>query len=168
MYSALLWQSMFVIINLANIALLLRARRPVPLTDDESLVKDMVFRNLTSREAAQLLGVAKWHVADAEETLMKEGQQLDKLQLLYAGNLRIDRAGQTLAHRGPGSFIGEIAYMTGSSASADVLCSVPSRYVEWEVNALRALLAKNLKLKAAFESLLAVNVAHKLGSEAPQ
>lgn len=165
MYSALFWQSAFVIINLANIALLLHARRPVPLTEDQASLKDMVFRHLSSRETAVLLGKAKWQHAKADQVLMNEGEALDKLYLLYAGNLKIDRGGQTLAHRGPGSFIGEIAYMTGSTSSADVIFAVPSRYIEWDVAELRQLLDKKSELRSAFESLLAVNVAHKLASE---
>ncbi len=125
----------------------------------------MVFRNFTSREAAALLRIANWKQAGTEDTLTQVGQKLDKLQLLYAGSLKIARGELILVHRGRGCFIGEIAYMTGSPSSADVLCNVPSRYVEWDVAALRALLAKRSTLKTAFESLLAVSVAHKLASE---
>ena len=165
LYSALFWQSAFMLINLVNIILLIRARRPVPLTQDQTLLKDMVFRHLSSRETALLLSRVKWHRAEADQVLMSEGESLDKLYLLYAGNLRIERCRQPLAHRGPGSFIGEIAYMTGSASSADVVFTVPSRYIEWDVRELRQLLEKKSALKSAFESLLAVNVAHKLAAE---
>ena len=165
LYSALFWQSAFVVINLVNIVLLLYARRPVPLTEEQALLKDMVFRNLSSGEAALLFNKAKWQRGATNQVLMSEGEALDKLYLLYAGSLRIERNAKTLAHRGPGSFIGEIAYTTGSLSSADVVISVPSRYIEWDVAELRQLLSKKSELKSAFESLLAVNVAHKLASE---
>ncbi len=165
MYSALFWQSAFVLINLFNLIILIRARRPVPLTEDETSLKDMVFRHLTTRETAALLRCGRWCEGAPGDTLTKYGGDPEYLYLLFAGNLTIKRNDQTLAYRGPGSFIGEIGFMTGSAASADTVFSVPSRYIEWRAADLRSLFEKKTDLKAAFESLLAVNVAHKLATE---
>lgn len=164
MYSAVFWQSTFVLVNIFHLVLLYRARKPVPLTEQESLVKNMVFRHLTSRETASLLKPAQWHAAGAGEKLVSQDQPLESLYLLYSGKIEIKQNGVVVAHRGPGSFIGEIGFMTGSGASADVCFTESSRYIEWNSQSLKNFLNKKHSLKSAFESLLAVNVANKLGS----
>ncbi|MEM7258601.1 MAG: cyclic nucleotide-binding domain-containing protein, partial [Pseudomonadota bacterium] len=121
MYSAVLWQSAFMLINVFNLILLYIRRRPVPLSDRESLVKNMVFRHFTSREAAELLKAAQWRDAAAGQQIVAQGENLDKLYLLYAGKISIIQHGQVVAYRGPGSFIGEIGYMTDAAATADVV-----------------------------------------------
>ncbi len=164
MYSAVFWQSAFVLVNAFHLLLLYRARKPVPLTAQETLVKSIVFRHLTTRETAAVLKPAEWHTAVEGDKLLSQNQSPGSLYLLYAGKIEIRQNGVVVAHRGPGSFIGEIGYMTGEAASADVFFTEQSRFVEWNIQALKTFLGKKHNLKTAFESLLAVNVANKLGA----
>ena len=60
-YSAVFWQSAFVLINVAHVILLLMARRPVKLTEDQKMLQSMVFRNFTTRETLGVLEIATWH-----------------------------------------------------------------------------------------------------------
>ena len=98
--------------------------------------------------------------------MVVQGQVLPGLYLLYSGKINITQNGVTVAHRGPGSFVGEIGFMTDSGATADVCFDEDSQYVEWDVHELKSLLNKKPALKSAFESLLAINVANKLGTAA--
>ncbi len=164
MYSAVFWQSAFVLINVFNLILIYINRKPVALSERELLVKNMVFRHFTSRETAALLKPVAWCSGLPGDQLVIQGETLGKIYLLYAGKIKIVQNGVTVAYRGPGSFIGEIGFMTNAAATADVLFDEESMYIEWDVAELRALLRRKHSLGRGFESLLAVNVANKLGS----
>jgi len=49
LWSAAVWQSAFAGINVVNLAWLLREQRPVPLTDEQAGLHNLVFRGLTHR-----------------------------------------------------------------------------------------------------------------------
>lgn len=164
MYSALFWQSCFAAINIYHVVLLLWKRRPVDLSDKQQQMKDMVFRHLTSREVKTLLQAAKWHTAKSNEPLISQGQDPQTLYLLKSGKVDIVQKDAVVAYRGPGSFLGELNYITGALPNADVKFSMESEYLSWDKTSLETLLHKNTDLKNAFEALLSNNIASKLGS----
>lgn len=163
-YSAVFWQSAFVIINVVQVILLLHARRPVQLTEDQRILRSMVFRNFTTREIRDVLGIATWHTGDPCEVLINAGQQKPVLYLLQRGRAEIVQNDKTVDWNGPGCFMGELRFVTGQPAVADVVFTTESRYVAWDTDALRKLLRKNTQLQAAFDALIASNIATKLGN----
>jgi len=96
-YSAVFWQSAFVLINVVHVVLLLLARRPVALNDDEQILHNMVFRNFTTRETRSLLKIATWHAGAPEEVLIVAGQQEPVLHLMQYGRAEIVRDDKTIA-----------------------------------------------------------------------
>lgn len=165
-YSAVFWQSAFVLINVVHVVLLVLARRPVKLTKDQQILHSMVFRNLTTREIRSILGIASWHTGVPNEVLIDAGQKESVLYLLQHGRAEIVKNNETIDWNGPGSFIGELRFVTGQPAVADVIFTTEARYVSWDTDELRQLLEKNNQLKTAFETLIAANIASKLGNRA--
>jgi len=163
-YSAVFWQSAFVLINVVHVVLLLMARRPVALNNDQQILHNMVFRNFTTRETRSLLEIASWYSGAPEEVLIVAGQQKPMLYLLQHGRAEIVCSGKTVDWRGPGAFLGELHYITGQPAVADVIFTAESRYVSWDTEALQKALSKNAQLKTAFEALISANMASKLGN----
>ncbi len=166
LWLALFWQAMFALINLMNLAHLYLARRPVPMTDQQQHLKNLVFRNFTARETKALIDCGSWHEGRQGDVLIRQGQQLDSLYLLYSGDVQIICDGEIVSYRGPGSFLGELHYVTGAATAADVRFSTEARYIQWEVARLKALLLKKPALNAGFESLLALTMANKLAAPA--
>jgi hypothetical protein len=163
-YSAVFWQSAFVLINLVHVVLLLLARRPIRLTEDQQILHDLVFRNFTSRETRSVLEIATWHTGVPNEVLIVNGQQEPVLYLLQHGRAEIIRDGQVVDWNGPGSFVGELRFITGAPAVADVVFTTEARYVSWNTVELKKLLEKNTALKTGFEALISANIATKLGN----
>ena len=124
----------------------------------------MVFRNFTSRETRSVLEIATWHSGVPNEVLIVAGQQEPVLYLLQHGRAEIIRNDKTIDWNGPGSFIGELRFVTGQPAVADVVFTTETRYVSWNTEALKKMLAKNAHLKTAFEALISANIASKLGN----
>ena len=65
-------------------------------------------------------------VADGR-TLMRQGERGDELFIVIEGNLRVERDGQVIAHRGAGDFLGEIALVDEGPRSATVIADGPAR-----------------------------------------
>jgi len=163
-YSAVFWQSAFVSINLVHVVLLLLARRPVKLTDDQQALHNMVFRNFTSREVRSILEIAEWQSGVPNEVLIATGQQEPVLHLIQHGRAEIIQNGQVIDWDGPGAFMGELRYITGEPAVADVVFTADTRYVSWDTETLQRLLNRTSRLKTAFEALISANIASKLGN----
>ncbi len=163
-YSAVFWQSAFVLINLVHVVILLLARRPAKLTEDQQILHNMVFRNFTTRETRRVLEIASWHSGVPNEVLIVAGQQEPVLYLMQHGRAEILHRGQAIDWNGPGAFMGELRFITGEPAVADVVFTTETRYISWNTETLRKLLHRNPPLKAAFEALISANVATKLGN----
>ena len=164
-YSAVFWQTAFVSINLFHVILLMIARRPVKLTKDQQILHNMVFRNFTSREVRSILEIATWHTGAPNEILIVSGQQEPVLYLIQYGRTEVFQDGQIVDWYGPGTFMGELRFITGKPAVADVVFSTEARYVAWDTAALQKLLKRNARLKTAFEALISANIASKLGDK---
>src|SRR5262245_20764116 len=58
--AAIAWNLLFIGINLMQIVILLRERRPVTLTVDQQRLYQLAFRSVTPREFLKLLELARW------------------------------------------------------------------------------------------------------------
>jgi len=163
-YSAVFWQSAFVSINLIHVVLLMMARRPAKLTEDQQALHDMVFRNFTSRETRSVLEIATWHSGAPNEILIVTGQQESVLYLIQHGRAEVFRDGEIIDWNGPGAFMGELRFITGEPAVADVVFTTEARYISWDTTKLKKMLNRNARLKTAFEALISANIASKLGN----
>ena len=164
-FSAVFWQSAFVLINVVHVVLLMIARRPIKLNTDEQILHDLVFRNFTTRQTRSILEIATWHTGAPIEILIVTGQQESVLYLIQQGRSEVFQDGQVVDWYGPGAFMGELRFITGEPAVADVVFSTEARYVSWDTDTLRKLLNKNAGLKTAFEVLISANIASKLGKK---
>ena len=63
LYDAMVWNVLFLVINLFQIALLILERRPVFLGEEEMHLYRTLFRSLKPREFTSLLAIADWKKA---------------------------------------------------------------------------------------------------------
>jgi len=124
------------------------------------------FPTFNPGQFRKIMKHANWIVAEEETQLTKTGVQLDHLFLVVSGNMSLRRDG-VIGDIGPGSFVGEISYLIGGTASADTFAPVGTEYVSWN----RADLAKQTKkspaLSNALDALLNHDVAKKLSTSRP-
>ncbi len=159
---AIAWNLVFFAINLVRIYLLLRERRPVPLSADEQHLANLVFRTLRPRELLRLLRVGELvdHAVGAK--IVTRGEKLPQLLLVVRGTARVDLHGKPAIEISDGTFIGELGYLTGKPPGADVVAASPLRVVHWPVEALRAFLADNAELHSTMQQVLGADLAAKL------
>src|SRR5277367_1501538 len=84
LWAGIAWNVVFAAINLRQIQLLLRERRPVVLQPDELLLYKLAFRRLTEREFAKLLAIGHWKEIPAGKRIVQRGEALHQLIVLVS------------------------------------------------------------------------------------
>jgi CRP-like cAMP-binding protein len=160
LWNAMYWTILNVVINVAMILLLLRDRRMTLLTDDE-MTLFRALETLSPGQFRKLLKLADWHVSAEPAQLTVEGEKPKHLYYILSGDVTIAKQGRSFMAT-PRTFIGEIAFLRGTSASATVTTPSDAHYVSWPVGELQDLLKRNDDLKNAFSALLSADMADKV------
>jgi Cyclic nucleotide-binding domain len=157
-----LWNALFIALNAAQIVLLLRERSPIALTDDEARLHRATFRALARRPCARLLRAGRWRDLAAGEALVEQGEALSRLMVLCTGTLEVLAGDKKLAELHEGRLVGEMCFVAGGVTSARVVASEPSRVLEWDSAALRAMFDRDPSLRDAFTAVVGRDLVHKL------
>lgn len=141
------WRRAMRLLRAAPTAAGLGAMRPATMADFDLLAGLLpAFGQLSSRERQNL--VAQAHVTDAAEgtRVVTAGETGDAAYFILAGRTVAgiaDESGEyrALSSMEPGDFFGEIAALTGSRRTANVVAEEPSTLMEVPAAALRSLMA---------------------------
>lgn len=162
LWPAIAWNVVFAAINLRQIQLLLRERRPVTLRPDELRLYQLAFRRLTEREFAKLLAIGQWKEFQPGERIVQRGEALHQLIVLLSGRVRVEADGKDLAELRAGCLVGEMSFVTGEVPKADVVAMAPTCTVWWQDEVLRKLLGTNAELRAAVQQVIGEDLISKL------
>jgi CRP-like cAMP-binding protein len=160
--AAIAWNLLFIGINVIQIVILLRERRPVILTADQQRLYQLAFQSLTPREFLNLLKLACWEEAADGQLIVRKGEDIDRMMVIHSGSASIRSGEQTVAELGPGQFVGEMSFITGDPTSADVVALKTLRYVSWSKDSLHCLLDERPQLKVALQNAIGVDLVGKL------
>lgn len=156
------WQSLFIAINAVWSTRLVLERRTGRFSEQERELYQTVFRSFAPGEFMKLMRIAEWRLAAEGDVLAEAGAPLDEVLLIYNGAVEVRRPGGALVALRDGAFIGEMSYIRGGGASADVFAREPTRLVAWKKPALRALLARNPAMRSTMHAVLAEDLTAKL------
>lgn len=158
------WLAVFIFINAQRVLVLLWERRDLKLTEEEQELFETVFRSFSPYEFLKVMRVAKWVEYKAAEVVTTEGKPVDSLHLIYHGAVSIRKEGSDIGEARDGAMIGEMSFLSGGNANADVKTIVPTKFVKWEKQDLRALLKRNPSLEIVFQTIFATDLAKKLAA----
>ena len=160
LWGAIFWSFVTLVVNGFMMMRLIFDRTQFRLSDDE-LRLFAAFRLLSPGEFRTLTALASWRTAGTQTILSREGAPLDRLYYVLDGAIGISKSGRTFPI-GAGTFIGEIAFLRGHSASATVTLEPGARYIEWHSDRLRALLDRTPGLKISLQALFNNDMAAKV------
>jgi hypothetical protein len=160
------WSLLFVFINIVQILLAYRERQGVRFNEEEQELYDTLFLAFSPVEFLKLLRVGQWKTVDQEQVLIKAGETVTQLMLVYNGSVTIVQNGEFVAHAKDGAFLGEMGYLTDRPASATVTTNAPTRYLEWPTNQLKALLARNPSMAVALQTVFNQGLIQKIHTQA--
>lgn len=96
-----------------------------------------LFAGLSSRQLRSLAKSAAEDRYDAGATIVLEGGRSDSMFVIVEGTANVVRDGETISHRGPGEFFGEIAMIDGRPRAASVIAETPMTCVVLHQGSLR-------------------------------
>ena len=160
LWSALLWNVSFVVINLIMIVVIYSDKTSFVMSEKEAKLYQ-VFYTLSPGEFKKLLKIADWFDGSSEEKITTEGEIPSRLYFIINGEALIARDDKKFIV-GPNVFIGELAYLTNKPATATVKLTDKVVGISWKTTSLTKLLASNPQMKIAFDGLLNQDLAAKL------
>jgi hypothetical protein len=167
LWTVICWNVLFAIINVVQVAVIIKERSGVHFTEEEKELHDTLFKNFAPFEFMKLMRIANWREAKQGEMLSVEKQPLDSVMLIYNGLAAVETNGQEVAKLKDGNFIGELSFLTGGEASATVRAMLPTRYVSWPKEAISKLLNRNPSMRFAMQSILSTDLSKKLMHRQP-
>ncbi len=160
LWSAMMWSVVFVLVNIYMIICLIYDRMAV-YRDEQERHLSRVFNHFNPGMFRKLMATGHINTAYSPIQLTTEGKHLDKLYFVIDGGLLIDKNGKKFDYKA-GTFVGEVAYLTGVPASATVQIPAQSNYIEWNHAALRSLVSKHPDLQIRLETMLNQDLARKI------
>lgn len=156
------WEAVFVLVNLAQLALMWWENRRRTLTPEEEAFIALFQPRLPFSAANHLLRSGYWHEAPAGSMLTVQGQALNALIYLSQGDVRIEAGGRPVARCGPGDFLGEMTWQSGAPATGTAIAETTVRYLRFERVGLEQAMRKRPVLGFALQASFNRNLIGKL------
>src|ERR671918_3229547 len=128
-------------------------------TKVEALRRAPLFEGLSKRELTQLARVSEDIEIPAGTTLTKEGEIGHEFFVIVEGETQVKRKGRTVATRGGGDFVGEIALLEQVPRTATVTAKTDLRVFVLTSKDFHHLLEENPKVERKVMRALARRVA---------
>lgn len=167
LWTVIYWNVLFAIINIVQVAIIVKERSGVHFTEEEKELHETLFKNFAPFEFMKLMRIGKWLEAKQGQLLATEQQPIDSVMLIYNGLVAVETNGKEVAKLKDGNFIGEVTFMTGGAATATVRALQPTRYIAWPKEAIKQLLNRNPSMRFAMQALLSTDLSKKLIHRAP-
>ncbi|MBN9017593.1 MAG: cyclic nucleotide-binding domain-containing protein [Rhizobiales bacterium] len=156
------WDTVFITINLVQLAILVRDRLSLKLTKEERVYLAPVLERLDKAQIARMLRTGGWKTLEPGTMITREGDPVSDLTLICAGRAEVKVHDAILAHVGPGVFIGEIAFTTGRPATASVMVTETVRILALDQAKLRQLCKQDQQIASAIYALIGGGLADKM------
>ena len=156
------WNIVFIVINVVQIAIIIRERRGVEFTEEEQELYQTLFKNFAPFEFMKLLRLGAWKDARTGQLLAVQGERLDNVLLIYNGLASVESNGEEVAQLKDGTLVGEMSFVNDGVASATVRVIEPTRYLSWPKNDLRQMLRRNPSMGHAMEKVFTSDLVKKL------
>ena len=156
------WDIAFILINLYELALLLRERALAKLPTADAPLLRRAFEGLDDAQIAKLLRAADWRDVTAGEVITRQDAPVEALYFILSGRAKVEVDDHALAHLEHGSFIGEIAYLTGNAASARVIMEGAGRLLAFSRVRVAKVTAGDKQISGILYQVLGRDLALKM------
>lgn len=167
LWTAINWNILFAVINVVQVAIIIKERSGVHFSEEEKELHDTLFKHFAPFEFMKLLRIGKWSTAKKGEVLAVEQQPIDRVMLIYNGRVSVELQGKEVAQLKDGNFIGEMSFITGGVATATVKAVEPTRYLSWPKKEIENLLKRNPGMRSPMQGMLSTDLSKKLSRRAP-
>jgi hypothetical protein len=156
------WAAVFVGINAVQLLIMARNRMRVRLSSEERGLHRQRFGKLDRVDFDRLVRAGQWRDVAAATVLAREGERVESVYLLLGGAARVESGGRMIAIVQPGSFIGEMSFLSGEPAAATVTTQAACRVFAVPQDRLHDLLRRHDTIRAALQELFGHDLVQKL------
>ena len=160
--SVVLWDALFIIINLYQLIWLIREKINARLPEKDADMLRLSFSGLDDSQIARMLKAADWKDYQVGDVLTRQDAPVDALYFLCSGRAKVEVDGRYITHLEKGSFVGEIAYLTGNPATAKVTIDEPARALAFSKMRMAKVTAKDSQISGILYQLLGRDLAQKM------
>ena len=161
-WSGVLWNSLFIMINLYQIIQLIIERRPIKFNERELQIKKIAFPDISDREWLDLLSIGKWKTISKSNYASSIFE--DCIIILSEGHLEIHHSSEASTTLSVGSLIGGIYYLTGEAVSEDFSCQCDIEILTWNISDFRIYVQSRPQVSAGFQKLIGQEIIRQRAS----
>ncbi len=162
MWVPIYWNLALAGVNIFQIAVIFHGRRTVIFDEKEKWLYTNVFPNFTAVDFKRLMKSASWNSSSPGETLIMEGQSDCNLMLITNGKCAVELAEGPVAELLNGDFIGEMSFLSGKAASANVKAAEKIDYIVWDRAELTSLFNKSPVIYNEMKSVISNQLTEKI------
>jgi CRP-like cAMP-binding protein len=162
LYTGIAWDLIFIAINGFHLVLLTRDKFSLRRSGDEHAMMKTAFAGLHDSQIAQILKAGSWRELVAGTRVTEEGRKVEALYFIQRGRLAVYANGMHVAELGPGALIGEVAFLTGCSATATVVAHDESRVIAFDHERLSRACRRDDQIATAMHRLIGCDLARKI------
>lgn len=166
LWDAMLGSAMIGTASLQGMIRMLWSRLPISLPKNARHLRAAVG-DIEPGLFKRLLKVGRIERIETPSVLTQQGAPPDALWFVVEGVITLERDGQPTTRLNGPCFVGDIAFMNKSVASASVTAEPGCEVLHWAMRDLRPALRRNHRLEVALEALIAQDLARKLAKSTP-
>lgn len=156
------WTVVFILINLFHLVILTKERLSLRLPEADAPLLRESLSGLGDFQIAKLLRAADWKDYAPGDVLTRQDAPVDALYFLCRGRANVEVSGKFVTYLEKGTFIGEIAYLTGNPATATVTVEEPSRVLAFSKMKMARVVASDEQISGIMYQLLGRDLAMKM------
>jgi CRP-like cAMP-binding protein len=160
--SGIAWSLAIVVLNLYQLYQLQKEQNQSRLPSEDAAMLRHVFSGLPDADIARLLRAGEVRTAPHGEVLTRQDAPLDSMFFLLQGRATVSINQSFVTYLEPGSFIGEIAYLTGNPATAHVVIEEESRLLVLNKVRIAKMMAADEHLSGVLHQVLGKDLAMKM------
>jgi hypothetical protein len=160
--TGIFWSALFILINAYHLYKLIQDRMTLRLPEKDAPLLREALSGLDDAQINRLLKAAVWKDFAPGEKLTRQDAPLDALYFLLSGRANVVINNKDVAFLEKGSFVGEIAYLTGNPATATVVIDEPSRALEFSRMRMAKVTAGDDQINGIIYQLLGRDLAMKM------
>lgn len=159
---------LFIVINLYQLHVLWKDQQADVFHGEQAWLYKHIFPLLSPGEFKRLLKLGSWQTVATQQQVLRKDAAVEQLGFVVTGRLDA-RWGNTVLNSVPaGGLVGEIGYLTGKAASADVVAGLETRLFNLTHSALNKLKLERPELHNKILYILSREVIEKLAKSNQQ
>lgn len=162
LWTPIRWNLFFISLNLFHISKIFLANKKIVLREKEREIYQWFFKDLSLVEFHKLIKSGSFKNLHPGEKVIKEGEVVDHLFLIYSGSIDILKNDTKVGNLKDGQFLGEMSFLSNEKATATAMVHYPTEVVVWNQKELKDLLTKSPSLIFSLQGALGAQVSKVL------